>query len=95
LITAVDVRVAFPDWVESHYKHELDTPEMKQPCLEQAKKARDAVTTLFQQAASIRVSFVGYDKYHRWVCIVTVDGVDLATWITDNDLTKAVLCPGS
>jgi len=39
--------------------------------------------------------FLSWDKYSgRWDCSVTIDDeIDLATWITDNKLTKADLCP--
>jgi len=38
----------------------------------------------------IRVKLTG-NSFGRWVCIVTVDGEDLAEWIIENGLTKADL----
>ena len=91
LVAAVDVRVLFPD---GEY---LDTPEMQKTCREQAEKARGAVIALLQQAESVTVSFIQWDKYPRWACVVTVETaegkVDLASWIKQNHLTKADLCP--
>ena len=91
LVAAVDVRVLFPDGTY------VDTPEMKNECRAQAEKAKDAVTSLFQRAQSVTLSFIKWDKYPRWSCIVTVETVegkiDLATWIQQNHLTKADLCP--
>jgi len=43
-------------------------------------------------AAEIRIRLTGY-SFARWVCVVTIDGRDLATWIKENKLTKADLCP--
>jgi len=89
LITAVDVRVAFPD------KSYVDTPEMSGDCKDKGKEAQEAVLRLLASAHTIRVMFLSWDKYGgRWDCSVTIDGkIDLATWITDNELTKADLCP--
>ena len=89
LIAAVDVRVAFPD---GSY---VDTPEMTGVCKDKGKEAKDAVLQLLASAHSIRVMFLGWDKYRgRWDCSVTIDDeIDLATWIKENKLTKEDLCP--
>ena len=89
LIAAVDVRVAFPD------RSYVDTPEMTGDCKDKGTEARAAVLELLASAHSIRVTFFSWDKYSgRWDCSVTIDDeIDLATWITDNKLTKADLCP--
>jgi len=50
------------------------------------------IAKFLADAGEIRVKLTGY-SFGRWVCIVTVDGVDLATWIEENKLTKADLCP--
>lgn len=49
-------------------------------------------TPLPPSPCEIRVKLTGYN-FGRWVCIVTVDGEDLAEWIKENKLTKADLCP--
>jgi len=43
----------------------------------------------------LTLRYISWDKYAgRWDCSVTINGeIDLATWITDNGLTKADLCP--
>jgi len=89
LIAAVDVRVAFPD------RSYVDTPEMTGDCKDKGTEARAGVLELLASAHSIRVTFFSWDKYSgRWDCSVTIDDeIDLATWITDNKLTKADLCP--
>ena len=91
LITAVDVRVAFPD------KSYVDTPEMSGDYKDKGKEAQEAVLRLLVSAQTIRVTFLSWDKYAgRWDCSVTIDDeIDLATWITENRLTKPAMCPGS
>jgi len=88
LVTAVDVRVAFPD--HSY----VDTPEMSGDCKDKGKEAKAAILQLLASAYSIQVTFLSWDKCGgRWDCSVTIEGeIDLATWITGSKLTKAVLC---
>ena len=72
-----------------------DTPELGKrggKCPIKADRVRVLVADFLAHANEIRVKLTGY-SFERWVCVVTVDGVDLATWITENKLTKADLCP--
>ena len=73
-------------------KSGLGVPEMTGDCKEEGKRVRDLVTRFFTDANAIQVELTGY-SFGRWVCIVTVDGKDLAEWIIENKLTKADLCP--
>lgn len=81
LIVAVDIRV-----------DGVDAPEITGDCKEEGKRVRDLVAQFLAGACEIRVELTGY-SFGRWVCIVTVDGEDLAEWIKANKLTKADLCP--
>ena len=86
LLTSVHIRIAFPD------RSEVDTPDFKN-CPIEAQQAKDAVLKLLINADSIRITFLEWGIYSRWICAVTIDGeTDLATWIKENKLTKADLC---
>lgn len=70
----------------------VDTPEITGDCREEGKRVRDLVAQFLASAGEIRVELTGY-SFGRWVCIVTVNGEDLAEWIKANKLTKVDLCP--
>jgi len=80
LIVAVDIRV-----------DGVDTPEITGVCKEEGERVRDLVNQFLAGAGEIRVKLTGY-SFGRWVCVVTVDGRNLAEWIIENGLTKADLC---
>jgi len=84
LIIAVDIRV-----------DGVDTPELGRhggKCPTEAEWVRELVTQFLAEAGEIRVKLTGYN-FGRWVCIVTVNGVDLAEWIKEKKLTKGDRCP--
>jgi len=70
----------------------VDAPPITGDCKEEGKRVRDLVAQFLAEAGEIRAKLTGY-SFGRWVCIVTVDGVNLATWIKEKKLTKADLCP--
>ena len=71
----------------------VDTPEITGDCKEEGLRVKGLVEELLRCAEVITITFTGDVSFSRWVCIVCVDGKNLATWITDNKLTKADLCP--
>jgi len=86
LLTSVHIRIAFPDGSK------FNAPEKK--CPTGFQQARDAVLDLLVNAESIRITFLKWGLYSRWICSVTIDDkIDLATWITENGLTEGDLCP--
>ncbi len=71
---------------------EVDTPEIRGECSEQGERVKELVADFLNNASVITAQVVDVDQYGRWVSIVTVDGVDLSTWIVDQGLTKQALC---
>ena len=70
----------------------VDTPGIRGDCKEEGERVRELVAKFLADAGEIRVKLTGY-SFELWVCIVTVDGVDLAEWIKENKLAKTDLCP--
>jgi len=72
---------------------EVDTPEINGDCRDEGSRVKVLVEEFLRDAEAITITFTGKLSFGRWVCIVTVDGVDLAAWIRKNKLAKADLCP--
>jgi len=70
----------------------VDTPETDVAYKEEGTRVTAIVAKFLADAAEIRIRLTGY-SFARWVCVVTIDGRDLATLIKENKLTKADLCP--
>ena len=69
----------------------VDTPEMKEEQKEDAQMVRERVIDFLASAEEVTATFTGDLSFERWVCSVSVDGVDLASWLTDNGWTKQAL----
>lgn len=71
----------------------VDTPEITGDCKEEGFRVKGLVEEFLRGAEAITITFTGKVSFNRWVCIVCVDDKNLATWIKENKLTKANLCP--
>lgn len=63
----------------------VDTPEITGDCKEEGLRVKGIIEDLFRNAEAITVKFTGYVSFGRWVCIVTVDGQDLAWWVKEKE----------
>ena len=69
----------------------VDTPEIKGKCkLEKdaAIRARDFTRQQLKNAKQIRLYNVGFDKYHRVLATVVIDGKNLATLLIRSELGR-------
>jgi len=71
----------------------VDTPEVTGACKAKGIEVTARVEQVLRAAKAITVKVTAVDSFGRWVCAVSCDGQDLSTWIRDNRLTKADLCP--